>query len=334
MKKLILLFVLFNTPFLFSQTVSTVQFNQRTDGTLLVDITYNLETEEAVTITVEASRNGGTDWDVTCETFLEGGAFGEGIEENEGEDKGKSIVWDFFADTGDPGESGDDYVVKVTAEIPGPLTGTLTIGTNTYNTVKIGDQWWMAENLRETHYRNGDEIPEVTVNATWAALTTGARCSYNNSSSNADTYGYLYNWYAAADARNLAPAGWRVPSDADWTALTDYLIANGYNWDGTTTGNKIAKAMASTSGWDGHGTAGNVGNDQSSNNASGFSALPAGFRIFDGGFNYLGTNALFWSATEYDAGSAWARRLNSSSSDVDRGLSNKQLGFSVRLVRD
>jgi len=205
-----------------------------------------------------------------------------------------------------------------------------------YQTVTIGNQVWMAENLRETKYRNRDAIPNVTDNSTWFDLRTGARCAYNNDANNeSDTYGYLYNWFAAVDARNIAPEGWRVPSDEDWTALTNYLIANGYNWDGTTEGNKIGKAMASSGGeWQSHGTAGNVGNDPASNNASGFSALPGGYRSSYGSFGGLGLSAVFWSATEYYTNSAWYRRLYYNTSYVGRNANYKQYGFSVRLVRD
>jgi uncharacterized protein (TIGR02145 family) len=205
-----------------------------------------------------------------------------------------------------------------------------------YQTIKIGNQWWMAENLRETRYRNGNEIPVVLNNTTWSGLSTGARCSHYNIESNADTYGYLYNWFAAVDARKIAPSGWRVPTDADYTTLENYLIANGYNWDGTTTGDKTGKTMASSGGgWTSSGTAGHVGNDPSSNNTSGFSALPAGWRYgYNGAFSGLGRSALFWSATEFGASRAWSRSLDYDYSDVTREYYDKEYGFSLRLIRE
>ena len=103
-------------------------------------------------------------------------------------------------------------------------TGTVTDADgNTYRTIKIGNQWWMAENLRTTRYRNGDPIPTVTDNFTWGHLLTGACCSYDNDSSMVFTYGRLYNWHAVSDGRGLAPLGWHVPSDADWGTLVEYL---------------------------------------------------------------------------------------------------------------
>jgi len=124
--------------------------------------------------------------------------------------------------------------------------------------------------------------PQVTDNTEWANLTTGAWCYYDND----PTKGKLYNWYAVAGIhdndpntpnKELAPEGWHVPTDAEWTTLVNFTyIANGYNYDGTTTENKIAKAMASTTGWISSTTTGAPGNDQSLNNSSGFNAFPEG----------------------------------------------------------
>ena len=134
--------------------------------------------------------------------------------------------------------------------------------------------------------------------------------------------------------KEFSPEGWHVPSEAEWLTLEDYLIANGYNYDGTITGNKIAKAMSSTTGWTSTTIAGAVGNNQSSNNNSGFNVFPEGFRISDGSFNYEGSHAIFWSSTEIIADSAWSRLLYTSSSNLTSGTSNEQNGFSVRFVRD
>ncbi len=123
------------------------------------------------------------------------------------------------------------------------------IENNTYKTVTIGTQTWMAENLKVTKYNDGASIPNVTDATAWSELTTGALCDYDNTPSNSETYGKLYNWYAVNTGK-LCPTGWHVPSRSEWTTLENYLIANGYNYDGTTTNNKIAKAMASSSGWE------------------------------------------------------------------------------------
>jgi len=101
-----------------------------------------------------------------------------------------------------------------------PLSGTVTdIDGNVYQTIKIGDQWWMAENLKVTHYRNSDPIPHVTDGGTWSYLFTGAYCEYDNNPANVAIYGRLYNWYAVGDSRNIAPEGWHVPSDDEWKQL-------------------------------------------------------------------------------------------------------------------
>ncbi|MGA2408607.1 MAG: fibrobacter succinogenes major paralogous domain-containing protein [Bacteroidales bacterium] len=232
------------------------------------------------------------------------------------------------------------------------------IDNNVYNTVKIGTQVWMAENLKTTKYNDGTPIPNITVDATWAALTTGAYGDYNNTPSNSTTYGRLYNWYAVDNnagtkvvsngGKNVCPTGWHVPSDAEWTTLENYLILNGYNWDGTTTGDKIAKSMASTSGWTAsetlgtvstsgwtvYGTLGTVGNDQASNNKSGFTAFPSGYRNLDGTSITIGQYGYWWSSTEYSTTMAYAQGLSYKLSNVDRSLSYKLYGISVRCLRD
>ncbi|MCK7526670.1 MAG: fibrobacter succinogenes major paralogous domain-containing protein [Ignavibacteriales bacterium] len=127
----------------------------------------------------------------------------------------------------------------------------------------------MSENLKTTKYSNGDAIPNVTNNTSWAGLTSGAYCWYNNDAvTYKNNYGALYNFYAVTDTRNICPTGWRVPSDAEWTILTNYLTNNEFGYEGS--GSDIAKAMATTSGWSPDVTAGNAGNDQASNSSGGF----------------------------------------------------------------
>jgi len=201
-------------------------------------------------------------------------------------------------------------------------TGTVTvtdIDGNTYKTVKIGDQWWMAENLKVIHYRNGDSIPNVTDATEWSNLTIGAYCNYDNNVNNATTYGSLYNWYAVNDSRNIAPEGWHVPSNNEWQTLVDYLggvlIAGGKMKETGTT----------------HWNSPNTG----ANNESGFTALPGGYRDGDGPYGEVGAYAYFWSSTEYDSDHALnGRSLGYSYSGVGWGSSPKQYGFSIRCVRD
>jgi uncharacterized protein (TIGR02145 family) len=220
-----------------------------------------------------------------------------------------------------------------------PSTSVTDQDGNSYNYLTYGDQVWTVENAEMVTYRDGTPIPQVTDATEWENLTTGAWAYYNND----PTKSKLYNWYAVMGIhdtdpntpnKEFAPEGWHVPTDADWTTLEEYLIANGYNYDGTTTGNKIAKAMASTTGWNSFTSTGAIGNDQSLNNSSGFNAIPEGFRGNDGSFFNEGTTAIFWSSTENDTDLAWIRSLDSVVSGLGRSNVSKQDGFSVRFVKD
>jgi uncharacterized protein (TIGR02145 family) len=190
-------------------------------------------------------------------------------------------------------------------------------------------------------YRDGTPIPQVTDNTEWQNLTTGAWCYYNND----PTKGKLYNWYAVAGIhdndpitpdKELAPEGWHVPSDEEWTTLEEYLIASGYNYDGTTTGNKIAKSMASTTGWNSSTNTGVPGNDQSLNNSSGFNAFPEGNRGNNSSFSFNDSFAIFfWSSNDINSYSAHNRHLSNNFSKLESSLElGKRSGLSVRFVRD
>lgn len=198
-------------------------------------------------------------------------------------------------------------------------SGTVTdIDGNVYHTVTIGAQIWMIENLKVTHYRNGDAIPNVTDNAQWSNLTTGAYCNYNNDANNAATYGRLYNWYAVNDIRKIAPQGWHVPGDAEWQILIDYLG-----------GSAVASGKMRETGTT-HWHSPNTG----ATNESVFSALPGGHRIYNGTFDNIGEGTYFWSSTEIHSERAWDRGLYYSTLDVNRDDGPKRNGFSVRCVRD
>ncbi len=215
------------------------------------------------------------------------------------------------------------------------LFSTVTdIDGNVYHEVTIGTQTWMVENLKTTKYRNGDAIPYVADNATWSALTSGAQAAYNNDAANATKYGLLYNWYAVADSRNIAPTGWHVPTDAEWTTLENYLIANGYNFDGRTTYNNIAKSLAATTDWYTSTGIGNIGNDLTQNNTSGFSALPGGYRYLNGQFYYLLSFSNWWSSSASSATTAWYRNLASYEASSYYSTEGKANGFSVRCIKD
>ncbi len=203
---------------------------------------------------------------------------------------------------------------------PAPDCGIVTdIDGNVYETITIGTQVWMMENLKVTHYRNGDPMPNVTDNTAWQGLSTGAYCEYDNNIGNVATYGRLYNWYAVDDSRSIAPDGWHVPTDAEWQTLVDYLGG------GTVAGGKMKET--GTTHW--------ISPNTGATNESGFSALPGGSRNLDGVYNSRGYYAGFWSSTENGSSSAWSRALGCSHSEVMRaGYFIRSTGFSVRCVRD
>jgi uncharacterized protein (TIGR02145 family) len=214
--------------------------------------------------------------------------------------------------------------------------GTVTdIDGNVYHAIRIGNQVWTVENLRVTKYNDGSAIPLVTDSAAWAALTTPGYCYYKNTT-NIDSikkFGALYNWYVVK-TNKLAPTGWHVPDTTEWDTLLKYLIANGYNWDGTTTGNKIAKSLAAKTDWVTDTTPGTIGCDLTTNNHTGFSALPGGYRRHISTFVNQGNYGSWWSATEDDATIACHRYLNCVRAILFDYLSYKSYGFSVRLLRD
>ncbi|NSW93969.1 MAG: fibrobacter succinogenes major paralogous domain-containing protein [Bacteroidales bacterium] len=214
-----------------------------------------------------------------------------------------------------------------------PATTTVTdVDGNVYNTVTIGSQVWMTENLRVTHYRNGDPIITGLSDNEWSSTTSGAFSIYNNVPSNSKVYGNLYNWYAVTDSRGLCPVGWHTPTNAEWETLTTYLINNGFGYGGS--GNDIGKSMAMTSGWDESIVPGTVGHEQSGNNSSGFSALPAGFRNYTGAFSYLGTMGFWWSSTETTSDYALSRFLQNTLPGLENPAYDKNKGLSVRCVKD
>lgn len=214
------------------------------------------------------------------------------------------------------------------------IQNTLTdIEGNRYNLITIGTQVWMKENLKTTKYNDAVPIPLILDGTAWSNLSTAGYCWYeNNIADSKEIYGLLYNWYTVNTGK-LCPQGSHVPSDAEWTILTDYLTNNGYGYQSS--GNDIAKSMSAPSSWTTNGTAGSVGNDQTSNNSSGFKALPGGHRSFNGIYYNIGDIGYWWSSSENDANLAYYRNINYNSSFVTRGNSlSKLVGFSVRCVKD
>jgi len=190
------------------------------------------------------------------------------------------------------------------------------IVTKNYNSVKIGSQQWMTENLDVSTYTNGDIIPQVTHETVWANLTTGAWCYYDNDPKNGAIYGKLYNSYAVNDPRGLAPQGWHIPTDAEWitlgTSLGGDAAAGGKM---KTTGTRLWRRPNSRA-----------------TNESGFAGLPGGYRNQDGVFSNLCRIGFWWSYTETSTYSAWFRGLNFDGGVVNSNDMHKRAGFSVRCL--
>ena len=189
---------------------------------------------------------------------------------------------------------------------------------NSYNTVLIDSQCWMAENLVTTKYNDGTDIPYVTDGTAWMNLSTAAYAWYNNDEATyGNTYGALYNWHVV-NSSNICPNGWHVPTTSEWTSLTTYLG-----------GVSIAGGKLKESGTE-HWDSPNLG----ATNESGFTSLPAGERSIDGAFRYNTRNTTFWSANEVYSNYAWYRSMNYNSEGVNSNYNWKSSGYSIRCLLD
>lgn len=187
-----------------------------------------------------------------------------------------------------------------------------------FATVMIGNQLWMAENLNVSSFRNGDPIPEVRSAGEWEKAGEAGQpawCHYNNDPSMGDRFGKLYNWYAVNDPRGLAPEGWHVPSDDEWSVLSEEL--------GGLTASGVQ--LKSATGWDGTGNG---------NNSSGFNALPAGGRGGQSGFTAQGRAAVFWSTTSKSRSFAYYQVLHATRTGIFQETDDKMSGFSIRCIKD
>jgi len=296
MRKTLLLFFFFSLGWSFSQTIENVDF--RAEGKSIV-VTYDFFHPKADTlVNIELQFKDQQGSVISPKTI-------SGDLKNVKPGQAKRIVWDALA----------DGVV-----LSGKYKAELKI--IQYNSVKIGNQVWMSENLNVSTFRNGDPIPEAKTAEEWKKAgekKQPAWCYYDNDPANGAKYGKLYNWYAVSDSRGLAPTGWHIPSDAEWTKLTDFL--GGIDARVLITGAK----MKSKNGWYDNGNG---------NNSSGFSGLPGGYRYGSGAFGGVGGYGYWWSSTEDGTGSAWLRTLVYSNGNVYRGYDYKGGGFSVRCLRD
>lgn len=193
-------------------------------------------------------------------------------------------------------------------------------------TVTIGIQVWTTKNLDVATFRNGEPIPQAKTDEEWTKAGENqqpAWCYYDNDPANDAKYGKLYNWYAVTDSRGLAPVGYHVPTDAEWSILTEYLGGD------VPAGTK----MKSKSGWNSVNT-GNGLKSGNGTNTSGFSGLPGGLRYASGKFDDVGEFGNWWSSSESGPSNAWSRDLGYYRGDFFRSNLYKELGFSVRCVKD
>jgi uncharacterized protein (TIGR02145 family) len=218
-------------------------------------------------------------------------------------------------------------------------TTVIDIDGNTYNIIKYGTQTWMLENLKTTRYCNGDAIgSSVPAGLDLTELTdTKYQWAPAANESNVAVFGRLYTWYAATDSRNICPDGWHLPSDDEWTILENTLVAGGFNYDGSFTGNKLAAAVCSSIYWDFSSNTAAAGNRDypEKRNASGFTGLPSGYRDYFGQFSAVGGSAFWWTSSgTFAPYLATYRGILSNYLFISRNSYNKRNGFSVRCIRN
>jgi len=303
--------MLMNAVGLLAQRVTNVTAEQQ--GQELV-ISYALEADGPVNIDLFVSTDQGKNWQGPLSNCS--GDVGKNVLA----DASKRIRWAVLEERELAGDGIRFKVVAKGAMVKAWLNPKLSYGSvtdidgNTYATIQIGKQVWMAENLRTTRFRDGTLIPYVKDTEEWSNLSTGAWCNYNNDPSHDAIYGKLYNCYAVDDPRNICLAGWHVPSDSDWETVKVQL--------GVHAGGKMKAPSLS-----------DVPNTVAANE-SGFSGLPGGGRNgFDGNFADLGNGGYWWSALESGAEKAWGRGLGNGAG-IARYSDVKRSGFYVRCVRD
>jgi uncharacterized protein (TIGR02145 family) len=189
-------------------------------------------------------------------------------------------------------------------------------------TITIGKQVWMTKNLDVSTFRNGETIPEAKTKEEWISAGENKQavwCYQGNDSENGTKYGKLYNWYAVNDSRGIAPEGYHIPTDQEWTVFSTFLGGE----------NVAGKKMKSSSGWIENGNG-----EGNGTNKIGFSGFPGGYRLSNGDFSSLGGLSEWWSASELDESSAWSRRVGYVRSSLGRLSDNKRNGYSIRCIKD
>lgn len=219
------------------------------------------------------------------------------------------------------------YYINISNVCPPTLTD---IDGNIYNTVEIGTQCWMKENLKTKHFNNGGSILTVLNNSQWSNTTSGACSDYNNDTSNTSVYGKLYNWYAVIDPAGLCPVGWHEPKNSEWNYLIKTLDPNADTSCVSCISSLIAGGLLKETG-NLHWLSPNTG----ATNSSGFNALPAGMRSSSNGYySQLGNYAYFWTVTPYSNNSSFYHSFLTNSAEVRSYNLLYGTGFSVRCIKD
>lgn len=219
------------------------------------------------------------------------------------------------------------------------VTGTTTDQEgNEYTTLTIGSQIWMASNLRTTSFNDDVAILEVTSTSEWSALSSSAQRLHANlvEPDSIEYYGRMYNWYAVNTGK-LCPTGWHVPSASEWDEFVNFLVEHGYNYDNSTTENKIGKAIASQIDWEVYGSesVGTVGNNTSENNSTGFAGFPGGYTDANGMTYSFHYSSYWWTSTEFNTTGATSRYLSTGSESLGMyEQTDKRNGFYVRCVKN
>ena len=310
LKLLLILIGLMSFFTIFAQQVTNIKVTQEGDKVVINYDTSSERLGQTFDIKVECSNDNGKTFTITPLTLT-----GDLNDVSSG--NGKRIVWDVLSERQEL--AGDQIVFQlVLSNSTSDNSGTFTDPRDghVYKWVKIGAQIWMAENLRTTKYNDGSNIQNVTDVKTWANLTIPGYCWYNNDAANKNTFGSLYNWYATNTGK-LAPIGWHIPSDTEWTILTTFLGGE------SGAGGKLKETGKI------HWTASN----SEATNETVFTALPGGDRC-KGTFSYVGLRGYWWSSTADYSSYAWSRYIGTNTSGIYRLEIDKDSGFSVRCIKD
>jgi len=327
-----------------NESITNILVNQRQDNSGIVDVYFDLiATDPVYNITFEVSFDGGNVYSPVLAEYLTGD-IGEISPGNN-----KHTIWNGQASH--PNIFTNQAKLKISAtSLSSFICGASFIDSrdgNSYQTVQKGNQCWLANNLRYLPSVVGASMQSSTIPYQYVYGYQGTNTAVAKATSNYTNFGVLYNWPSAMNGagssysnpsgiRGICPYGWHLPSDAEWTEFSNFLIANGYNYDGTTIGNKIGKSMSTTNGWNTSTVTGAVGYNQTTNNSSGFSAPPGGVKIHNIAlFSSMGSSFYVWTTSLGASNGAYIRRLDWNSSQLIREWNvNFMAGHSVRCVKN